>query len=194
MTDPRSNSTPHTPLFCAVRCPLKLSKAVDIPDELIANIVECTVYFQADASEADIIRLRQRALGTLSLVCRQWMRRLRRRIFNVLTIRSKDDLKQLLHFLDHPGTIQPTLAECLHPIRVSHTGSWGLPWLHLTRTGLVARHAKPRILIVTLGDTTVPYIETDGVSLYAPSIIAGFCILLSNAQPEGSTSTIPPGS
>lgn len=149
---------------------IQFATAADLPGEIIAGIVECTVKSSIGLSEFDAIRLEKRILGNMSLVCRYWAQRVRERIFGNLELRSRNDFCQLLSFLDSPTSIKPSISDCLYTIRVLQTGTWEVPWLHRMRAELLAHATELRIFIITLESTSVRYNEE--IPMYAPSTLS----------------------
>lgn len=131
-----------------------------LPNEIIAIIVTS---FLSKSIPGEI------PLGTLSLVCRFWAKKLRRRIFSTLEIRSRNAFKQLLELLQNPGPVQPSISQCIFMVRLRQEGLWGDPWLHHVQAEL-SKHVACQIpFYITLENTSTPYHQESSIAMYAPS-------------------------
>ena len=73
----------------------------------------------------------KRGLASCSLTCRHWANLIRPLLFDELTIRSAEDVAQLLAFLNGPDTIHPYLRDCIKVLRViDDRTSSSIPWSH----------------------------------------------------------------
>lgn len=109
---------------------LQAVTGADLPPELVDKILRaCVVWDVVSAVEADEAQLITR-LGAFSLVCKYWAKLCRPRIFCHLKIRGREDFVRLLKILDTPPLVYPPVAECIREFDVTHTGTWGVPWLH----------------------------------------------------------------
>lgn len=73
-----------------------------------------------------------KVLGDLSLVCRYWAQVCRPAMFKVLTLRSGNDLDNLILLLSSSTPIPqvPPMADCLECIQTVQKGPWKSPWVH----------------------------------------------------------------
>ncbi|KIP03938.1 hypothetical protein PHLGIDRAFT_15542 [Phlebiopsis gigantea 11061_1 CR5-6] len=126
---------------------------VNLASETISHVLFCLTRVP-DSLEFSL-RLFKRQLGTLSLVCRYWAKRVRPQIFNPISIPFRKDLDQLLEFLDYNGLVKPS------------TGPWATPWLHhlqreLDRSRRALKHnSRAFPLVITLQNSSVIYPQSD---------------------------------
>lgn len=100
----------------------------DLPAEIIDQILSAVI----DSCGPPVLNLsheRKKTLGACALTCRHWARRCRRKLFASLSLRSRDDVRQLLWSISHPIHDIPSLKEC----RVWWNLEWNEPqepWIH----------------------------------------------------------------
>ncbi|KAJ3559787.1 hypothetical protein NM688_g129 [Phlebia brevispora] len=70
----------------------------DIPPELFDVMFDC-IQADSDRSSLHAVRMSKRELGNLALVCRRWTDIFRRKIFETITVRSREDVGALLSFV-----------------------------------------------------------------------------------------------
>ena len=98
------------------------------------------IYLPDEAVHAIVIRmwdlgkdhnLDKRGLASCSLTCRHWAKLIRPLLFERLTIRSAEDIAQLLVFLSSPNPLRSSLQDCIKRLVViDDRTSSSIPWSH----------------------------------------------------------------
>lgn len=97
-----------------------------IPQELFAPIIDALLYPVRSPSRHN----HKRGLALCSLTCRYWAKRIRPALFRRLTIRTLQDISDLLYILDSRSAVEPNFADCIRELVVEHCPVDGIPWIH----------------------------------------------------------------
>ena len=102
-----------------------------LPDELVNAII-----IRMEEQDDDYLPIK-RGLTSGSLTCRHWASLIRPMLFTYLTIRSAEDIAQLLAFVDRPDNLDPTLEDCIVWLNIiEDRESSNIPWSHqMSRLG-----------------------------------------------------------
>ncbi|PSR75381.1 hypothetical protein PHLCEN_2v9139 [Hermanssonia centrifuga] len=100
-----------------------MSTGADIPPELFEKLLDyITSKRWAGGLEAD-----RRELSSCALVCRFWSKRCQAKIFEDIALRSREDVEQLISFLENPLS---RIWEYIDGLDLRQKGTT-LPWIHL---------------------------------------------------------------
>lgn len=107
--------------------PIILAPGTRIPPEVLRMIVNSLPPpDQTFSGSRD-----KKGLPALSLTCRDWAILIRPRLFLGLTLRTPDDLSQLLDFFDSPVSVGPALNMCINKILYQVRQDQVPPWIRL---------------------------------------------------------------
>lgn len=85
---------------------------------------------ELDVDRDDRSTCRKRGLAACGLTCRYWASVMRPLLFATLTLRSAEDVAQLMTFLRSATSLRPTLPECIDRLDIEMQGFQTLPWIH----------------------------------------------------------------
>ena len=118
-----------------------------LPLEIVRMIVvSLTAHTQHDQEY-------KRGLAACSLTCHYWARILRPALFNRLTLRTSQEVSDLLSFLTLSNNLSPALHDCIERIEYWITDNQLPPWLRLYRLSKVIPHVYMELVI---GDILAP--------------------------------------
>lgn len=112
------------------------TSAAALPGELVDAILEYLLGGDNDQGDSIGTSSDKRDTVACSLACRYWAQRCRPHLFSSLTLRTLDDLLQLVDFLAHPSSLEPTIQDCQPYVSVAHISEWSVPWSHRLRLQL----------------------------------------------------------
>ncbi len=147
---------------------MRPTTAEDLPPELFKTIVDSLV---APTSIADVVRKRfpldkacKHALGEISLTCRYFATRCRPFIFQVVSLRSRDDILTLRFFIESPLS---KIRAYIRRINVQHDQDKpGAPWIHLLQVSLTQSLLRTPHVEVKLADTACSPIQRKLRTIY----------------------------
>ena len=97
---------------------------------LPAELIHAVLIRVEEPDDKDETQVLKRGLASCSLTCRHWATSIRPLLFEELTLRSGEDISQLVAFLD-ADSLQPALSSCIRFINVAEgQASAGPPWSH----------------------------------------------------------------
>ncbi len=114
-------STPHPFRFSSSM------SAANIPPELFQEILRFPVLAVFEPFHRNYVKVNKRELGAYSLVCKHWAKMCQPHLFEDVTLRSREDLEQLLSFLDSSVS---AVSRYIWRIQLGQKGL-SVPWIHL---------------------------------------------------------------
>ncbi len=108
----------------------------DVPPELFEYVLDF-IDNTADIFGNSSVVMDKRDVGKCALTCRYWAQRCQPRIFDQITLRSREDVYELASFLDSPLS---SVASYICRLKLEHKGSvLATPWVHLVPTLLLPK-------------------------------------------------------
>lgn len=102
------------------------ASAANIPPELFERIL-----FFFTFRDRDPVKIRHpKELTPCALTCKYWARECRKKIFEFITLRSREDVETLFRFAQEGGDSSLSIARCLQRLKLEYTFP-GQPWIHL---------------------------------------------------------------
>lgn len=174
-------SSPHPPpitriYFPSCRLQAHLATASDLPVDLFDLIISFIEVHVHERNFNGMVGFNKRSLGRVALVCRRWARTCQPKIFETITLRSRQDFIDLWSLIVCPESMVPRFIRYLGLDPANFDAS--APWIHLVCQKVLSRslHSDLSVMLDLKGQERTPLVLGRSIHVSLPRCLPVFSL------------------